>query len=106
MSGGAYRGATNEMAHDPRGHEITKPPDGASKAGAAQVSQQAEPPANSASTTTGANGANAKTASKLPPPSAVAAPKPAAPKANTACDPPYTIDPATGRKKYKLECLK
>jgi serine/threonine-protein kinase len=22
------------------------------------------------------------------------------------CDPPYTIDPATGRKKYKLECMK
>lgn len=35
-----------------------------------------------------------------PPP----APKVEAPKKN--CDPPYTIDPATGRKKYKLECLK
>jgi eukaryotic-like serine/threonine-protein kinase len=31
--------------------------------------------------------------------------KPPPPVAN-ACDPPYTIDPATGRKKYKLECLK
>jgi hypothetical protein len=30
----------------------------------------------------------------------------AKPKTNAACDPPYTIDPATGRKKYKLECLK
>ena len=29
-----------------------------------------------------------------------------APKVNLACDPPYTLDPATGRKKYKLECLK
>lgn len=27
--------------------------------------------------------------------------KPAAP----SCDPPYTIDPTTGRKKYRLECL-
>ena len=27
-------------------------------------------------------------------------------EANAACDPPYTIDPATGRKKYKMECLK
>ena len=24
----------------------------------------------------------------------------------SACDPPFTIDPATGRKKYKIECLK
>ena len=30
----------------------------------------------------------------------------AKPKPNPACDPPFTIDPATGRKKYKLECLK
>jgi hypothetical protein len=28
------------------------------------------------------------------------------PKTNPACDPPFTIDPATGRKKYKIECLK
>ena len=27
-------------------------------------------------------------------------------KPNLACDPPFTVDPATGRKKYKLECLK
>jgi serine/threonine-protein kinase len=38
-----------------------------------------------------------------PPTPTVAPPK--APKLNP-CDPPYTIDPATGRKKYKLECLK
>jgi serine/threonine-protein kinase len=37
-----------------------------------------------------------------PPPAAAA--KPAKPSA--ACDPPFTIDPSTGRKKYKLECLK
>jgi len=32
--------------------------------------------------------------------------QPEAPKPNAACDPPYTIDPATGRKKYKTECFK
>lgn len=32
-----------------------------------------------------------------PPPPVVKRPNP--------CDPPYTIDPATGRKKYKMECL-
>jgi eukaryotic-like serine/threonine-protein kinase len=36
-----------------------------------------------------------------PPPPPVARPKP-----NPACDPPFTIDATTGRKKYKLECLK
>jgi eukaryotic-like serine/threonine-protein kinase len=35
-----------------------------------------------------------------------APPPPPAKKPNAACDPPFTIDPATGRKKYKLECLK
>ncbi len=39
-----------------------------------------------------------------PPPPPRPTPKPT-PAAN-ACDPPYTIDPANGRKKYKLECLK
>jgi eukaryotic-like serine/threonine-protein kinase len=38
-----------------------------------------------------------------PPPPPPAQPKP--PKVNP-CDPPFTIDPATGRKKYKMECLK
>jgi eukaryotic-like serine/threonine-protein kinase len=36
-----------------------------------------------------------------PPPRA----EPAKPKANP-CDPPYNLDPETGRKKYKIECLK
>ena len=35
------------------------------------------------------------------------APKPAAkPTKKPGCDPPYSVDPATGRKKYKLECMK
>ena len=32
-------------------------------------------------------------------------PPPVTKKPTTNCDPPYTIDPATGRKKYKMECL-
>ena len=32
-------------------------------------------------------------------------PPPVVKKPVTNCDPPYTIDPATGRKKYKMECL-
>jgi serine/threonine-protein kinase len=35
-------------------------------------------------------------------------PPPAPPKVDNSkkCDPPYIIDPATGRRKYKMECLK
>ncbi|CAN5692202.1 hypothetical protein BH11MYX4_BH11MYX4_36190 [soil metagenome] len=33
-------------------------------------------------------------------------PPPATKKPNPACDPPFTVDLATGRKKYKLECMK
>jgi serine/threonine-protein kinase len=29
-----------------------------------------------------------------------------APSVSATCDPPYTLDVATGRKKYKIECLK
>ena len=32
-------------------------------------------------------------------------PAPATVRRPNPCDPPYTIDPATGRKKYKMECL-
>jgi hypothetical protein len=54
-------------------------------------------------------------ASPKPPPRFVAPPPqpqtppppPPAPKVDPKqCDPPYTIDPATGRRKYKMECLK
>ncbi len=33
-------------------------------------------------------------------------PKPPSPPPPPKCDPPFIIDPATGRKKYKMECLK
>jgi len=32
-------------------------------------------------------------------------PQPVVKRPSTNCDPPYTIDPSTGRKKYKMECL-
>lgn len=35
-----------------------------------------------------------------PPPTVVTPPKP-----RVSCDPPYTVDPATGHKKYKAECF-
>ena len=38
-----------------------------------------------------------------PPPPPPAPPPPVVRRPN--CDPPYTIDPTTGRKKYKMECL-
>jgi hypothetical protein len=42
-----------------------------------------------------------------PPPASTPTPKPVAvatPRAH-ACDPPYTVDPVSGRKRYKIECL-
>jgi hypothetical protein len=43
-----------------------------------------------------------------PPPPAAPAPSPprtAPAHASSGCVPPFTIDPATGKKKWKLECL-
>ena len=46
-----------------------------------------------------------RTASVRPPaPPVTRAPSVAAP-VRKDCNPPYTVDPATGRKKYKLECM-
>jgi hypothetical protein len=36
----------------------------------------------------------------LPPPPAVTTPA-----AKSNCNPPYTLDPATGKKHFKVECL-
>ena len=98
---GAHNAATNEVARETRAIAILKPQTSPSKGGS------------------GGSGSGGNTSSSAPssdaskftstrplaaPPAPVAAPKP--PKTNAACDPPYTIDPATGRKKYKMECLK
>jgi serine/threonine-protein kinase len=93
LSGGAHSGAPNELAHEQRGIAILKPTTALSKTSISS-SNVTLPPDPTKSTVGRAP----------PPPVPPVAAK--APKANPACDPPYTIDPATGRKKYKLECLK
>jgi len=52
--------------------------------------------------------AKKETPAERPPPVVVRPPPPPPPavKKPNPCDPPYTIDPKTGRKKYKIECLK
>lgn len=90
---GAHPGAPNELAHEARGIAILKPPSGGSKASHEVASRDADP---------------VKPPQARVPSPVVAVPRgPAqAPRVSAACDPPFTIDQATGRKKYKLECLK
>jgi serine/threonine-protein kinase len=95
LSGGAHSGVSRALDHEARGIAIIKPPSGISKTAAAPVTPAVEPPP----TTT----IKPPVTRPPPPPPPVSKPKPTT---NSACDPPYTIDPATGRKKYKLECLK
>jgi len=93
LAGALRTGDPNELAHEARGHEITKPTTAGTKASAAAAERVAlteSPPAR-------------PIGRALPPPSP---PVVTAKKVNPACDPPFTIDPATNRKKYKLECLK
>jgi serine/threonine protein kinase len=90
LSGGAHGGPANSLAHESRGIAIIKPPSGTSKnnGGASSTVEITKVPIT-------------RPPPVLPPP-----PITKGPKSNAACDPPYTIDPATGRKKYKMECLK
>jgi hypothetical protein len=83
-------GAPNEVAHELRGIAIIKPPSGGSKANHDPAGAPVEP-------------ARQVIAHTAQPPVVVTQPK--VTKSNM-CDPPFTMDPATGRKKYKLECLK
>ena len=90
----APSGAANEVAHETRAFAVVKPATSPTKGGAANA------------TTSTSDTSTRITSTRLPPPPP---PPPVAakpPKTNAACDPPYTIDPATGRKKYKMECLK
>jgi serine/threonine-protein kinase len=95
-SGGMHAGVPNELAHERRGIAILKPPSSGSKAGH-ELASQLEP-------------TRTPTVRNPPPPIVTTTRTPTPPRPPTApavsCDPPYTIDPATGRKKYKLECLK
>jgi eukaryotic-like serine/threonine-protein kinase len=81
-------GAPNELVHEARPIALLEPPSAASKAIPEPAASAAEPP---------------KVVAR---PAFAAAPRRAAPPRPNPCEPPYTVDPATGRKKYKLECLK
>lgn len=89
--GAAAKGTVKELAHESRGIAILHPPSGLTKS-AREASASPERPAPVIG--------GGFVGRPLAPPVA----KP--PKVNAACDPPYTFDPGTGRKKYKLECLK
>jgi serine/threonine-protein kinase len=83
LDGAQRAGSPNELAHETRGHEITKPTTAGTKASAVAVAQPDPPP---------------KVVTRLPPPVVTAKP----PKPD--CNPPYTLD-AAGRKHYKMQCL-
>ena len=85
-------GKPNELDQDKQGLSLIGPAIATSKAGAV-------PSATTASTQQTVAAFNP--APQRPQPAPVAAPK----KPNKNCDPPFTVDPATGRKKYKVECL-
>ena len=97
LTGGVHTGAANELAREGvRGFTLVKPP---SSLGKLNGPSAAPSPAE---TTTITPTKTSPVVRPPPPPPVTAKP----PKANPACDPPFTIDPATGRKKYKMECLK
>ncbi|HVJ91286.1 MAG TPA: hypothetical protein VM580_15890, partial [Labilithrix sp.] len=79
---------------------------------------EATPPSTRTDTPTSPSpattGAAAPAPRKVAPPVAYAAPKapvspkpsaPAAAAQKKNCDPPYTVEASTGRRKYKLECM-
>lgn len=85
FSGKASTAAPNLVeASKPRGIAIVSPRTFASKAASRPTTTAPAPPP------------------PQPPPHRVSEPPPQ-PKKN--CEPPYVLDPETGRKKYKLECL-
>ena len=82
LAGALPAGNPNELTHEARGHEITKPTTATTKASAVAV---ADPPPR------------VITRAPLPPPATAKPPKP-------DCNPPFTLD-AAGRKHYKMHCL-
>ncbi len=84
----------NAFFHERRGMAVLGPPSGAMKADSEAIPPLPPPTAD-----------HPPPIVKHPPPQPP--PHPIAPPPKSAsCDPPYTIDPTTGRKKYKMECLK
>jgi serine/threonine-protein kinase len=105
LTGGPHNGAVNEVVRDGvRGFNIVKPPSSLSKLNGPTPASTGD--TASASTTTSTTTTSSKPAPFRPPSPPSPPPTAKPPKANPACDPPFTIDPATGRKKYKIECLK
>jgi serine/threonine-protein kinase len=86
--GAARAGAPKQLEHEQRGIAIVGP---ATRESKAQPAPTNPPPFV-------AFGGGHHVAPPPPPPPPV--------KQRPGCEPPYTVDPATGRKKYKLECLK
>ncbi len=105
LTGGAYKGTANEVAREGvRGFTVVKPQSSLTKLNGTAAAASTTPETTTGSTTSGTT---------KPPPPVFRPPPPSTPpvtakppKPNPACDPPFTIDPATGRKKYKIECLK
>jgi serine/threonine-protein kinase len=98
---GGSAGTPTQVAHEARALALVGAATAKSSSSATAPSTPS-PPVSAADPWTGPP----PTGRPLPPPPfpAPAAAKPAKPSA--ACDPPFTVDPSTGRKKYKLECLK
>jgi eukaryotic-like serine/threonine-protein kinase len=101
MFGKGHSGTANELAHETRGIAILKPPSAGSKSGGPATDPK-DPKDSKETATKPETPKPAIVGQTKPKP----APPPKPPSVSVACDPPFTIDPATGRKKYKLECLK
>jgi hypothetical protein len=84
--GGARHGEPNRFEGEKRTFALLPPPDTTTKLVKEPPPERAPPPVY-----------------RPPPPPP---PPPVVKKTNQNCDPPFTIDPATGRRKYKLECMK
>jgi serine/threonine-protein kinase len=104
---GASAATPNGVAHEARALALV---------GAASAKSSSTASATAPSATPSATPSSAPEPPKPTPPTGrpLAAPSPALSpppaakpaKPGAACDPPFTLDPSTGRKKYKLECLK
>ncbi|MBX3192088.1 MAG: serine/threonine protein kinase [Labilithrix sp.] len=91
LGGGPRTGSPNEVAHEQRAFAIVGP----------TMRESKQAPAPTAPVVGPFGGHHA-----APVAAPVVRPPPPEAKKPNVCDPPYTIDPSTGRKKYKLECLK
>jgi eukaryotic-like serine/threonine-protein kinase len=113
MTGGTS--ATSQAGSQPTSARAAAPPEHPSEVASAWtapadgIPQAAPPSFNVESLPTAAHHVTAPPSDPQPvaaPPVVAAPPRPAAaPARSTGCTPPFTVDPATGKKKWKLECL-